>query len=69
MVRKIYKKNKKHLRNLEAENSSKFKKHPGRPKNLVSYIKKNVYSNDMMNNATISDDEVVASYGPPRSVF
>ena len=27
------------------------------------------YSNNMINNATISDDEVVASYGPPRSLF
>ena len=37
------KKIKKHLRNFEAENSPKFKKHPGWPKNLVSYKKKNVY--------------------------
>ena len=37
---KIQKKIKKHLRNLEAENSPKFKKHPGWPKNLVSYKKK-----------------------------
>ena len=27
------------------------------------------YSNDKINNATISDDEVVASYGPPQSLF
>ena len=26
-------------------------------------------SNDIINNATMSDDEVVASYGPPRSLF
>ena len=26
-------------------------------------------SNDLINNATMSDDEVVASYGPPRSLF
>ena len=38
----LEKENKKHLRNLEAENSQKFKKHPGWPKNLVSYKIKNV---------------------------
>ena len=27
------------------------------------------YSNDITNNATISDDEVVTSYAPPRSLF
>ena len=26
-------------------------------------------SNEIINNATISDDEVVASYGPPRSLL
>ena len=26
-------------------------------------------SDDIINNATMSDDEVVASYGPPRSLF
>ena len=26
-------------------------------------------SNDIINNATMSDDEVVASYGPPRSLL
>ena len=26
-------------------------------------------SNDTINNATMSDDEVVASYGPPRSLL
>ena len=26
-------------------------------------------SNDLINNATMSDDEVVASYGPPRSLL
>ena len=26
-------------------------------------------SNVIINNATMSDDEVVASYGPPRSLF
>ena len=26
-------------------------------------------SNDLINNATMNDDEVVASYGPPRSLF
>ena len=36
----LEKENKKHLRNLEAENSPKFKKHPGWPKKLVSYKKK-----------------------------
>ena len=30
---------------------------------------KEIYLNDKINNATISDDEVVASYGPPRSLF
>ena len=27
------------------------------------------FSNDIINNAIMSDDEVVASYGPPRSLF
>ena len=27
------------------------------------------FSNDISNNATMSDDEVVTSYGPPRSLF
>ena len=35
----LEKENKKHLRNLEAENSQNFRKHPGWPKNLVSYKK------------------------------
>ena len=26
-------------------------------------------SNDVINNATMNDDEVVASFGPPRSLF
>ena len=26
-------------------------------------------ANDIINNATMSDDEVVASYGPPRSLL
>jgi len=42
IIKKIWKKIKKHLRNLEPENSPKFKKHPGWPKNLVSYKKKRV---------------------------
>ena len=41
MLSKIIKNN---LRNLQAENDPKFKKRAGWPKNLVSYIKKNVYS-------------------------
>ena len=43
IIGKLLKKIKKHLRNHEAENSPKFKKHPGWPKNLVSYKRKNVY--------------------------
>ena len=43
LQKKFRKKIKKHLRNFEAENDQKFKKHTGWPKNLVSYKKKNVY--------------------------
>ena len=39
IYRNITLKNKKHLRNLEPKNDQKFKKHPGWPKNLVSYKK------------------------------
>ena len=44
----LEKENKKLLTNLEAENSQKFKKHPGWPKNLVSYKRKTCIGHFLM---------------------